>query len=89
MNIISLQSKKIIITGAASGIGRETAIVASRQGAKVILLDLSEEGLKDTFSLLDGNGHSFHAIDLTYTDSISSLIKEIISEEGLIDGLVH
>lgn len=89
MNIISLQSKKIIITGAASGIGRETAIVASRQGAKVILLDLSEEGLKDTISLLDGNGHSFHAIDLTYTDSISSLIKEIISEEGLIDGLVH
>lgn len=89
MNIISLQSKKIIITGAASGIGRETAIVASRQGAKVIMFDLSEEGLKETLSLLDGNGHVFYAIDLTDIDTISILIKEIITNVGLIDGLVH
>ena len=46
MNIISLQSKIILITGAASGIGRETAIIASKQGAKVILLDLYERQME-------------------------------------------
>jgi len=89
MNLISLQSKKIIITGAASGIGRETAIVASKQGAKVILLDLSEEGLKETISLLDGCEHLYYVIDLTNIDSIASLVKEIVLKEGLLDGLVH
>ena len=43
MNIIELSNKNIIITGAGSGIGRETAIVASKLGAKTILLDISEE----------------------------------------------
>ena len=89
MNIISLQSKIILITGAASGIGRETAIVASKQGAKVILLDLYEEGLKETISLLDGSEHLYYAIDLTNIDSIASLIKEIVLKEGVLDGLVH
>ena len=40
MNIIDLSDKTIIITGAASGIGRETAVAASKVGAKVVMLDL-------------------------------------------------
>ena len=58
MQIINLKDKNIIITGAASGIGKETAITASRLGANVIMLDLSEDGLKETTYLLDGNNHN-------------------------------
>lgn len=89
MQIINLKDKNIIITGAASGIGRETAITASRLGANVIMLDLSEDGLKETTSLLDGNNHSYYITDLTDTESISTIIKEIIEKNGLINGLVH
>jgi len=89
MSVVKLDNKTIIITGAGSGIGRETAIVASRQGAKVIMLDLSEEGLNETFSLLEGNGHAFHVIDLADINSIIGLIKEIVNSSGIIDGLVH
>jgi len=89
MSIVKLDNKTIIITGAGSGIGRETAIVASRQGAKVIMLDLSKEGLEETLSLLEGNGHAFHVIDLTDINSITGLIKEIVNSFGIIDGLVH
>lgn len=89
MSIVNLADKTIIITGAGSGIGRETAIVASRQGAKVIMLDLSEEGLGETFSLLEGYGHAFYVIDLVDINSIIGLIKEIVNSFGIIDGLVH
>ena len=89
MQIINLKDKNIIITGAASGIGRETAITASRLGANVIMLDLSEDGLKETTYLLDGNNHSYYITDLTDTEIISTIIKEIIEKNGIINGLVH
>ena len=56
-NIINLKDKVIVITGAASGIGREVAIVTSLQGARVIMLDISQEGLDKTLSLLSGEKH--------------------------------
>lgn len=89
MEIIDLSNKTIIVTGAASGIGRETAIVASKVGAEVVMLDLSEEGLRVTMSLLEGGGHSAHAIDLCDTGSIAPLIKTIAEQHGMIDGVVH
>ncbi len=89
MQIINLKDKNIIITGAASGIGKETAITASRLGANLIMLDLSEDGLKETTYLLDGNNHSYYITDLTDTESISTIIKEIIEKNGIINGLVH
>lgn len=89
MQIINLKDKNIIITGAASGIGKETAITASRLGANVIMLDLSEDGLKETTYLLDGNNHSYYITDLTDTEIVSTIIKEIIEKNGIINGLVH
>lgn len=81
--------KVIIITGAGSGIGRETAIRASKQGVRVNMIDLSEEGLKDTLSCLEGEGHKYYTVDLTNLDSIPGIIKDIVDGNGLIDGLVH
>lgn len=89
MNIIDLSNKTIIITGGGSGIGRETAITASKIGARVILLDISEEGLKETMTLLEGDCHSFYAIDLCETDNIATLIKYLSEQYGKINGLVH
>ena len=45
-----LKNKVILITGAGSGIGRATAILFSKEGAKLILNDISEEDLKTTFA---------------------------------------
>lgn len=87
--MINLNNKNIIITGSASGIGRETAIVASKFGANVIMLDLSEDGLKETLPLLDGNKHNYYTIDLTNTEAISTIVKDIVDKYGLINGLVH
>ena len=87
--MIKLDNKNIIITGAASGIGRETAITASRLGANIIMLDLSEDGLKETSSLLNGDNHCYHVVDLTNIESISTIIKDIVCQKNMIHGLVH
>lgn len=89
VNLIDLLDKRILVTGASSGIGKETALLISRFGAKVIMVARREEKLEQNLSKLDGEGHSYYSYDLKDIDSIEALIKEIISENGKIDGFVH
>ena len=51
---ISFEGKSIIVTGAASGIGRETAVLLNKLGAKVLLIDINEEGLENVSKMLRG-----------------------------------
>ncbi len=51
-----LEGKVAVITGAASGIGRATAVLFAREGAKLILADWAEEGLKKTQELVQREG---------------------------------
>lgn len=89
MGIIDLTNKSFLVTGAGSGIGRETAIILSEQGAKVIMLDLNQDGLNETNALLKGEGHICKAFDLTDFETLPAIVKEIIEECGSIDGFVH
>ena len=86
---IQMEGKHVLITGGASGIGRQTAITLSELGAKVSLMDLQEEGLKETLSMLTGSGHSIHTADLSQTDELESLVVGIVNETGPFDGFVH
>lgn len=51
-----LSEKVAVITGAASGIGRATAVLFAREGAKLVLADMEEEGLKETQELAEREG---------------------------------
>lgn len=88
-NIINLTNKTFVVTGAGSGIGREAAKVLSEQGAKVVMLDLNQEGLDETKALLTGEGHIIRTVDLTSFENLPELVKGIIAETGAVDGLVH
>jgi len=56
---MSLAGRVAIVTGAGSGIGRATALLLSRRGAKVVLAGRRLELLKETFSLIrEGNGQA-------------------------------
>lgn len=89
MNIIDLTNKSYIVTGAGSGIGRETSKVLSEQGARVIMFDLNQEGLEETQLLLHDSGHLCKACDLTDFEALPELVKEVVEQCGSIDGLVH
>ncbi len=85
----SLSGKKILITGASSGIGRATAITCSRLGAVVMLLARNEEQLKLTLHSMEGKGHDFFLYDLCNVEGLGKLINEIVEKEGPLDGFVH
>ena len=56
-NPYSLEGKTILITGAASGIGKATSIECSKSGAKVVAVDMNAEGLSALMPQLEGEGH--------------------------------
>lgn len=81
----SLEGKKILITGASSGIGRAIAIECSKMGATMILTARSNERLEETISQMEGLGHTYISADL----NIDSAIQEIISFiDCKLDGVV-
>lgn len=84
--MISLSNKKILITGASSGIGRATAILFSNLGAELLITGRNKENLLDTYDKLDkSTQHQMICADLSSTSDIKSLITEIAS----LDGVVH
>lgn len=84
-----LSGKKIVITGAGSGIGRETALIASKAGAKLILVDVSEAGLSETTGIIQDKSTSVKVVDLSDFNHLPSIVKEVNDSIGPIDGIVH
>jgi NAD(P)-dependent dehydrogenase (short-subunit alcohol dehydrogenase family) len=89
VNPLSLQGKTILVTGASSGIGRETAILLSELDAKVIIGGRDVKRLEETRELLYGSGHRVESFDLAAAESIPGWIKQIAVETGPLHGLVH
>lgn len=86
-NFFDFSNKTILITGASSGIGRQAAITLSQMGARTVLIARREEQLKETLSMLSGEGHIYKVFDLTELDNIEALVSDIVSETGKLDGL--
>ncbi len=89
INPMDLSGQTILVTGASSGIGRETCVLLSQLGAKLILVARNEERLEQTKSLLDGDDHRVEPFDLADVDSIPRWLKVVGKEDGPLDGLVH
>lgn len=83
-NPFSLQGKSILITGASSGIGQETAIQCSKLGARLIITARNEERLKDTLSQLDGEGHQMVIAELTNQADIDELVSTVEFLNGVV-----
>lgn len=84
-NPFSLQGKTILITGASGGIGRATAVECSKLGAHLILTDINEDGLKDTFKQLENQeGHRYIVANLTADEDIDQLVCEIDKLDGFV-----
>lgn len=85
----SLAGKKILVTGASSGIGRQVAIWLSQQGASILLAARNIERLNESLELMYGNEHRIESVDFLGDTDISVWLKSITKEFGSLDGLVH
>lgn len=88
-NFVDFSGKKILISGAAQGIGKETAILLSKLGASIIMLDTDAEGMKKVIKDLSGKGHQGFQHDLSDTEGIKQKINKIVAECGAVDGFIH
>ena len=86
-----LQGKVAIITGASSGIGRATAELFGREGAKVVATARREDKLKETIGAVEAAGSEGLAVaaDLEDTSAPDRVVKEAIDAFGRVDVLVN
>lgn len=86
-NPFSLSGKTVLITGASSGIGRETAIECSKLGASIVLTARNEQRLQEALNELDtteGQQHLYIVADITTDEGIAHLLEELPQLDGVL-----
>ncbi|MEE2674100.1 MAG: SDR family oxidoreductase [Myxococcota bacterium] len=86
-----LKGSTIIVTGAASGIGRAAAVRLAEEGAKLAIFDLDSEGGEQAAREIEaqaGCARSF-AVDITQQSSVEAAVDTVGREIGAVDGLVN
>lgn len=88
LDLTNLDGRNYIVTGAASGIGKATALLISACGARVLLVDINADNLKSVAHECVGKTETL-VLDLTDTEIVRSEIKEKVKSFGKIHGFVH
>lgn len=85
-----LDNKVVFITGAAQGIGREIAVTMAREGARVIVGDISQKAGEETVDRIkkDNGDALFIPLDITNPDHLQMAVNKALAAYGKIDVLV-
>ncbi len=86
-----LKEKVTIVTGGASGIGRATAILFAREGARVVVADRDPTGGQETVRMIEGEGGQaiFVQTDVSRAEDVQRMVKETVSTYGRLDVLFN
>jgi 3-hydroxybutyrate dehydrogenase len=87
---MKLKDKVCIVTGAASGIGKEIALTYAREGGRVVIADLNKAAAQATADELKGQGLAAMAVAMDVTDEgqVNAAVAEVVGAWGGVDVLV-
>jgi NAD(P)-dependent dehydrogenase (short-subunit alcohol dehydrogenase family) len=87
----ALQDRNVLVTGASSGIGRATAKLVARHGAKVMLVSRTREKLDALKSEIEAaGGHAFvYPTDLSDLDACEGMVKQVLADHARVDILIN
>ncbi|USA53993.1 SDR family oxidoreductase [Acinetobacter sp. C32I] len=91
VNVALLQDKKVLVTGAARGLGRDFAQAIAEAGAQVVMADILTDLVQSEATVLRAKGLSVDAvsIDLASANSIEQAVQQAAERMGGMDGLVN
>jgi len=87
---MKLKDKICIVTGAASGIGKEIALTYAREGARVAIADLNRAAAEATAAEIESHGHAALAVAVDVTDEaqVNAAVAAVVAKWGGVDVLV-
>jgi NAD(P)-dependent dehydrogenase (short-subunit alcohol dehydrogenase family) len=89
---MEIKGSKVLVTGAASGMGRATAIVMGKMGARLFLTDINQAGLEDTCKTISSKGGEvckYKAFDISKYEEVKAFAEDIHKEFGPLNILVN
>lgn len=88
---MEMQGRTIVVTGGASGIGRATALLLAREGGRVFIGDIDEDGGRAAAAEATSGGFAVECLklDLTQPASVADFAAAVLTRVGRVDGLVN
>lgn len=86
---IDMTGRVALVTGAAAGLGRATALRLAEAGARLVLVDVNAEGLAATADMMPGTETIRHVADLADPDACIGSINVAVSSLGRLDALCN
>ncbi len=81
--------RHILVTGASSGLGRQTATRLAEAGARLALVGRNEARLGEALAMLAGEGHSVHPVDMADAEVAADAVQAIARRHGAFAGAFH
>src|SRR3954468_16195117 len=92
MRAVELAGNRCVITGAASGIGRATALAAAERGAQLVLTDVRAPGLEETVAMARARGGvvlDSAAVDVTDHEAVAAFARDVHAAHGSMDVVMN
>lgn len=85
--VLTFDGRVALVTGAASGIGRASALAFARAGARVVVADIDQEGGDETVALITESGGSaiYVRTDVSRSHEVEALIRRTVDQYGRLD----